>query len=375
MKFYVFAPTFHIRPRNTDWIYNKTLSQISLFNPNVEIYLQQSFERSFAYNTRAAIEILKNRLHLRLPQAFLPEIQSRFSLRDLRSSGADLIFGHSPTNVNHLPLICHTGPIFEDALRARNTPEEIIQREKREKLATVERSQLITLNSEVAADTVRAIAGNKADRVRSLPFFLPHLVRLPVPDVEQKFLAISKGERIKLLFVGREAKRKGLPLVLEAFQRLDAELPGRLQLEIVSTFADGPVEIPKMDNVLLQGETAREQVTEKMRQAHALLMPSRFETFGWVYLEAMTAGAVALASDQPTQREILDNGRAGLLVGPTADSVVRELLPLLREPGKMLALALAGQRRIASEYDPYAVAQKFEELGLEAKDLFQADRR
>jgi len=375
MRFYVFAPGFFLRPKNTDWLYNRTLPQVSQFDPRVEVYLQGSFLKSVQVNARTAAGILKSRAKLPIPEELLPEFESSFSLRDLRRSQADLVYGHSPTNVTHLPLICHTGPVFEEEMRARGVSETIIQREKDIKQRTIERSQLITLHSQVGADTIRAIAGPRADRVRVLPFFLPHLSAIDRKEVEGKYAEIASGGRIRFLFVGREARRKGLEWLLPAFEKLDSLFRGRLELEIISTFADGPVQIPKLPNVSVRGETPRNEVKEKMHRAHIFLMPSRFETFGWVYLEALGAGAVTLAADLPTQREILADGQAGLLVPQSADAIVKALEPLLNEPSRMLALALAGLERMKSAYDPHSVARQFYEVGLEAQELFRRDQR
>ena len=131
-----------------------------------------------------------------------------------------------------------------------------------------------------------------------------------------------------------------------------------------------------MPNLTVTGETSREEIIQKMRGAHVMLMPSRFETFGWVYLEAMASGTIALASNQPPQREILANGTAGSAGGPNGERILStHSHPLIAEPAAMLQLALRGQKRIADEYDPHVVARKFREFGEEAKVLFQADRR
>jgi glycosyltransferase involved in cell wall biosynthesis len=375
LKFYVFTPGFHVRPRNTDWVYNRMLPQISRFDPEVQIYLQRSLSKSLEYNARFVIHILKSRANFPAPRAWLPDLESPFDLDDLRRSGADVIYGHSPTNVTHMPLICSTGPHFEAAMRASGLSEEEIAIEKEQKARAIRRSQLTTLHSQTAADSLLELAGDRADRIRVLPFFLPHLQLLNHEEIERKFAALTSPEsRVKLLFVGRESRRKGLPVVLEAFQALDARFPGRLELEVVSNLADGPLKMPPMPNLTLTGETSREDIIHKMRKAHVMLMPSRFETFGWVYLEAMASGTIALASNQPPQREILANGTAGLLVGPTGEDIVSALAPLIAESGAMLHLALRGQQRVAEEYDPYVVARKFREFGEEAKVLFQADR-
>ena len=374
MRFYVSTPGFHLRPKNTDWISERNLPHLTEFDPRVDIYLQHSFRNSLAFNVRYAAAILRN--HTGLPIPISLQLESKFDLRDLRRSHADVIYGHSPTNVRHLPLIWHGGPIFEDELRRNGATDATIEREKALKRRTIERSQLITMHSATGAETLRAVAGAKWDRFRVLPFFLPHLRAVERAVVKQKFVSLNDaGSRIRMLFVGRESKRKGLPQLSQAFEILDARMPGRLELEIVTTFSDGPMTVPSLPNIVVHGETSREEVQQKMQQVHLLLMPSRFETFGWVYLEAMAAGAIAVAADLPTQREILADGAAGLLAPQTGEGIAEVLEPVLRNPDRMLELALAGRARVLTEYEPHAVARRFHELGLEAQELFQVDRR
>jgi len=371
VRFYVFSPVFHVRPRNTDWLYNCSLPQVKEFTDGLEIYLQQAWLPSLLTNARIAASIAGGRLHLPVPPVLRPQIEDKFSLRDLRRSGADVVFGHSPTNVSHLPLICHTGPTFEEAMRQRGIPQAAIDAERAIKLRTIRRSQLVTLNSEAGAESLRAIAPDARDKIRSIPFFLPHLQMTTRTLVEEKF---ANPQTIKLIFVGREARRKGLPAVLEAFQVADQLYPGRLELQVISSFADGPVPLPKLPNLSYRPEAGRDEVAAAMRGSHILLMPSLYESYGWVYLEALAAGAIAIACDAGTQREILAEGNAGVLVRPDAGAVTDALLKLLAHPAEMLPLALRGWERVRDAYEPHIVAGRMKELGIEAKERFKAEK-
>lgn len=79
-----------------------------------------------------------------------------------------------------------------------------------------------------------------------------------------------------------------------------------------------------------------------MLQSHILLMPYLFEAYGWVYLEVMAAGAIAMVCDSPIQQEILADGDAGILIRPEAEVMTFALLKLLAHSEEMLPLAAQG---------------------------------
>jgi glycosyltransferase involved in cell wall biosynthesis len=174
---------------------------------------------------------------------------------------------------------------------------------------------------------------------------------------------------MRLLFVGREARRKGLPEVLDAFKALDARLPGALELTVVSSLSDGEISIPRMPNLTHIAQLDREAVQLRMRESHFLLMPSHFEGYGWVYLEAMAAGAVPVASDAPIQREILANGAAGVLAAPDAARLEAALLPLLNHKSAIEQLAVQAWKRCREHYLPKPVAKRMSEVFEEAKEI------
>src|SRR3954464_9208742 len=238
MRFYVFNPVFFLRPKNTDWLYNCSLPLVSQFTDDFEIYLQRALIPTFKSNLRLAAAIASRHFHLPLPDVLNSTCEDKFSLRDLRGSRADVVFGHSPSNVRHLPLICHMGPTDEENMLKRGVPQSAIDEEKAKKLRAIRRSHLVTLNSRFGVENVCALAPDAAEKIRSIPFFMPHLTLAPRSTVEEKFAGRPK---LKLLFVGREARRKGLPAVLAAFQKADQLYAGRLELSVVSSFAGGAV--------------------------------------------------------------------------------------------------------------------------------------
>ena len=66
---------------------------------------------------------------------------------------------------------------------------------------------------------------------------------------------------------------------------------------------DGPIDVPTLPNLRTMRETVRADVLKLMRESHVLIMPSAFESYGFVYIEAMSQGCIPLALDRPVQRE------------------------------------------------------------------------
>ena len=369
MRMYVHTPYFYIRPRNTDWLYTQLLNRLTEFNPGLQVYLQHSFFASLAENLRKTADIIDGRTRLPVPVSLLAKQDSRFSRRDLRRANPDFIYGQAPTNISDIPLVFNCGPTFPDVLRKAGASEAFIARELKVKRRCAARASLVVSHSRSNLDNLALIMPDQVAKMRCLPFFLPHLKALPEAYIERKFRDTGKT---RLLFIGREARRKGLPETLTAFQQLSAKFPSQLHLKIVTNFADGTVEIPSRPDIELLGETSRDDVQRLLEESHILLVPSRFESYGWVYLEAMAAGCITIGADGDTQREILADGHAGFPVGADPQKIVDTLTPFLTHPETMLPQALAAARHCEAQYFPRAIAKRFEELGREAIELFQS---
>lgn len=67
------------------------------------------------------------------------------------------------------------------------------------------------------------------------------------------------------------------------------------------------------DNVVLYGKVSRDKVVELMRKTEIFAMISKNETYGLVYLEAMAAGCITIASRDEGFDGIIENGVNGFL--------------------------------------------------------------
>ena len=145
--------------------------------------------------------------------------------------------------------------------------------------------------------------------------------------------------------VGTLEPRKNLPVLLDAFARLPAELAGhRLVLIGASgwkTDTFGGALAALGDRVVLTGYVSDDELVELVSSAACFAHPALLEGFGFPVLEAMACGTPVVSSDGGSLREVV--GGAGLLVDPRdadgfADAIARvlsapELAADLRERG------------------------------------------
>jgi glycosyltransferase involved in cell wall biosynthesis len=161
---------------------------------------------------------------------------------------------------------------------------------------------------------------------------------------------------IRMLFVGRAAHRKGLPLVLAAYAGLRRALGNAVTLHVVTDESDGPVQFPSVPGITREIRTTRNQTKDLMHAAHFLVMPSKEENYGMVYIEAMASGAIPVSSDMPNQRELLHKGKAGLLVERSAGAIMSSIMSCIEDRGKAAQIVGYGRRLWESEYQPSVVS-------------------
>jgi len=141
------------------------------------------------------------------------------------------------------------------------------------------------------------------------------------------------------LFVGRVAPNKGLSVLLEAVALLDAssrrpivvmgrDWGERARLEALASRLGLSGSVRFLDHV--EDETAYRGV---IRRARALVLPSEWEAFGLVLLEAMAAGTPVVATDVGGVPEVLDRGRAGRLVPYGSPRALSNALRAVLEDG------------------------------------------
>jgi alpha-maltose-1-phosphate synthase len=149
-----------------------------------------------------------------------------------------------------------------------------------------------------------------------------------------------------VLFVGREFRRKGGDRLLEAFRHVRARIPGA-RLQIVGA-GEAPAE-PGVEALGLIDD--RRRLAELYSRASVFCLPSRFEPYGLVVLEAMAYGLPCVVTSVNALPEMVDDGRTGIVVPPDeTTALAAALIRLLEEPDLAAGLGTAGRKRVESDF-------------------------
>ncbi|WP_249140798.1 glycosyltransferase [Bradyrhizobium manausense] len=169
------------------------------------------------------------------------------------------------------------------------------------------------------------------------------------------------SKKLKVLFVGRLDRQKGFDLLIEAARSLEDIIDVRIVGASVVNKSEG---LAHPSNVTMLGWLDREQIESHLEAADVVVIPSRWEAFGLVALEAMRAAKPILAFRIGALPEIVVDGVTGVLCAPvSAQQLVLGFLRVLD-----LDLKVLGQRgydRFKQFYDIQKTHRRLQQVYIE----------
>jgi phosphatidyl-myo-inositol alpha-mannosyltransferase len=179
-----------------------------------------------------------------------------------------------------------------------------------------------------------------------------------------------RSDELSVLFVGRSEERKGLPVLIQAFEGLIEQVPARLTLigcsaEDVTRYVADPATESLIDAL---GRVAGDELWRHLDQADVLCAPSLAgESFGMVLTEAFAAGTPVIASAIAGYSDVVSDGVDGVLVPPAdPQRLAEELQRMYLQPSRRVAMGLAA-RETATRYAWPHVAEQVEEVYRQAQ--------
>ncbi len=161
------------------------------------------------------------------------------------------------------------------------------------------------------------------------------------------------------LMLGRMSRGegyKGHEEVIRAWPRVTAERPDA-ELWIVGggdgvdDFRRIAAALPCSHQIRFFGLVPNEEKERLLREARCLVLPSRGEGFGLVYLEAMRLGRPCLASDCDAGREVVGAPECGMTANPAnPDEVAAAIVRLLGEQAAWERMSVNARRRYEERF-------------------------
>lgn len=357
-KIFLDALPWDARKRNTDWRYIRyALPRLAEWQPDLRFVTQRSPWVTLAGNVQAVRAAIGWRIGM--PVGALSATTHRLAAGELRQSGANLIFAqHYPTNAGSVPVVWENAVIDPEMQLNYHVTQRALDAEIEAKRPLFSKAAYVQVFTEAERSRLARSFPEAADRFFAVPWFNPHLRACDSQLLDRHLGA----DPVRILFVGNNALRKGLPELLQAFTALPAPVLQRAQLTIISNFDRSPINVPTHPRIqVLHGATSH-VVLQHMRESHVFVNVAHSESYGVVFHEAMSQGMVCVGPRWEVQREFFNGGTAGLNLRCDPTEIRIALEQLIEDEALRSRIAYAAWKRFQDVYAPEHAAAGYHKL-------------
>ncbi len=213
-------------------------------------------------------------------------------------------------------------------------PKHIIREEQE-----YDQADLITVPSEFARRTYVEM-GAPADKVKEVP--------LGADLSRFSQVAEPAAGSFDVLFVGQVSFRKGIPYLLDAFQKFRHPKKTLTIVGGVLPEIKRYLQRKSLENVEFAGPQTQDRLKELMSRSHVMVLPSVEDGFGMVIGEAMACGCPVISSENCGGKELTDDGKEGFIVPiRDPDAITERLERLAQDPALRDAMSARALERVA----------------------------
>lgn len=258
-------------------------------------------------------------------------------------------YGSLAAKISRIPVCIVSFTALSIAIDSRTWKKRL-----QNKLCSYLVEKMVTVTEGMKADFARrnGIPPGKIDVIRYGVDFNKYNIQMNIKNGREKFGI--KPSDIVLGTIARLVPEKGHVYLFEAIKEVAASCP-EIKLILVG---DGPLhfELEKSAERLGIAENVKffgyhSDIPELLSLFDIFVLPSVFEPFGIVLLEAMAAGKPVIATAISEIPKIVADGKTGILVPPKdASALSSAIVELVRDPHKRQMMGKNGMERVVGEF-------------------------
>lgn len=200
---------------------------------------------------------------------------------------------------------------------------------------------------------------------------LPDWSKLTYERSAYKKNELAKLTTVTLLFVGRLEHRKGVDLLMQVLPAMclqfpnirmifagDDSIPSDRGMTYRRAFEASNANLVATKQVQFLGRVAEEELRRQYASCDIFVAPSRFESFGLIYVEAMIFGKPVIGCNVGGVPEVVDDGVCGILVtanDPT--SLKNAMVTLIKDVALREKMGKAGRARYLNMFSADRMAR------------------
>lgn len=266
-------------------------------------------------------------------------------------------------------VVNYQGPYYcvdnkKDNLKAKVYDRLLLPFSKKDKMRVATKSILATeyIKSKGIKDVTTIGVGLDVDKLQDVEFgdkrFVDDLIK-------------SKGDNTYLLYVGKLEERRNIIFMLEMFSKIVQKsesvkliIVGNGKTEYVDMCKAKIKELHLIDNIIYEEKVEQSVIKSIYEIADLFILPTRYEIFGMVLLEAMYFGVPVVTTYNGGSCTIINESNGIIIRDLDTDKWCDTILSLLNDKEKIRKMGNNAHQLISTEFTWEALSNKFLEVYL-----------
>ena len=211
------------------------------------------------------------------------------------------------------------------------------------------------------------------DACEGKTFLIPHGLEDMKKFVKNNDKKLSdNSDNIEILFVGRLEYRKGIDIIFECVPYICKKYNN-----VIFRFCgDNTINMPNSETtykdyflskynefserVIFEGYISDEELIDRYSNCDIFIAPSRFESFGLIFLEAMIFSKPVIGTNIGGMPEVVENGVSGILIeNENSEDCKKALIKLIENKDIRESMGKNGRRIYEEKFTAEIMANKF----------------